>query len=148
MASPVTGAASALQITRTFPASPQKVFEAWTDPQQLGRWSAPTAEYDVSAQVDLRVGGRYRIQMTHSSGAVHTALGEYREVQPPNKLVYTWGWEDGSVSDTLVTVEFRDRDGATELTLTHERFPDAEWRDKHNQGWSGCIARLESLLAE
>jgi uncharacterized protein YndB with AHSA1/START domain len=112
----------------------------------LIQWSAPGDDFKTAADVDLRVGGKYRIQMNHPSGSIHTAVGEYHEVTPPERLVYTWAWEDGFVEDTLVTVEFLDRGGATEVILTHERFPNAEARDKHNQGWTGCLGRLEKLL--
>ena len=71
-----------------------------------------------------------------------------RKSGEPDKLVYTWSWEDGSVTGTLVTVEFRDLGSATELVLTHERFPTTEWRDKHGEGWTGCLGRLEGHLAE
>jgi len=79
--------------------------------------------------------------------AIHTVFGEYREVSEPKKLVYTWSWEDGSMSGSLVTVEFGDLGSATELLLTHECFPSTEWRDKHGQGWSGCLGRLQGYLA-
>jgi uncharacterized protein YndB with AHSA1/START domain len=112
----------------------------------MKQWCAPSEEYETQAEIDLRVGGKYRIQMTHSSGSVHTAIGEYREVEAPAKLVYTWSWEDGTVVDTLVTVEFHEQGEATEVVLTHDFFPNAEWRDKHNQGWTGCFGRLEKVF--
>ena len=65
----------------------------------------------------------------------------------PSKLVYTWSWEDGMVDDTLVTVEFNDLGSATEITLTHDLFPGADLRDKHSEGWTGCLGRLEKRLA-
>ena len=136
-----------LQLRRTFQAPREKVFRAWTDPDQMKHWCAPSADYETDAEVDLRVGGKYRIQMKHKDGATHTAVGEYREVTEPEKLVYTWSWEDGSMSGSLVTVEFRDLGPATELVLTHECFPTTESRDKHSQGWSGCLGRLEAHLA-
>jgi uncharacterized protein YndB with AHSA1/START domain len=146
MATPSISPTTSLQLKRTFQAERQRVFQAWTDPQQMRDWSAPTGDYEVTAAVDLRVGGKYRIQMKHKNGNVSVAHGEYREVQPPERLVYTWSWEDGKAVDTLVTVEFRDLGGATEVVLTHERFASAEWRDKHSEGWSGCLLRLESLF--
>jgi len=137
-----------LRLRRTFQAPREKVFRAWTDPDQMKHWCAPSADYETAAEVDLRVGGKYRIQMMHKNGASHTAFGEYQEVIEPEKLVYTWSWEDGSVSGSLVTVEFRDLGSATELLLMHERFPTTEWRDKHSQGWTGCLGRIEGHLAE
>jgi uncharacterized protein YndB with AHSA1/START domain len=143
-----TSADTSLRISRTYNAPREKVFAAWTEPQHLNRWFAPTDEFEVSADVDLRTGGKYRIEMKHSSGHVHTAIGEYREITPPERLIYTWGWlEDEIIRGTLVTIEFRDLGASTEVVLTHELFPDAEWRDKHNQGWTGCMARLDKVLA-
>ena len=137
---------TALEIKRTFQAPREKVFEAWTDAEKLNRWFAPSDDYEVSAECDPRPGGNYHIQMTHKEGNVHAVVGEYREVIPPEKLVFTWSWEDGSVQGSLVAVDFRDVGGATEVTLTHNGFPSAEWRDKHNQGWAGCLSRLEAVF--
>jgi glutathione S-transferase len=129
-------------------ADPAKVFEAWTDPKQLNLWSAPEP-MEVEAEVDLRVGGRYRILMKGSDGGVFTAVGEYREIDPPHRISYTWKWEEegNDYYDTLVTVEFLDRDGATEVVLVHELFPDAEIAGKHTEGWTSCLNRLEGLYA-
>ncbi len=147
MATASTSPTPSLQLKRTFKAPRQRVFQAWTKPEHLNRWSAPSDDFEVTAETDLRVGGKYRIQMKHVSGNVHVAVGEYLEIRPPEKLVYTWGWEDGSVTDTLVTIEFRDLGKETEVVLTQERFPNTDWRDKHNEGWTGCLVRLEKLLA-
>ena len=148
MASPSPGLENSLRITRLFQAAPEKVFEAWTRPEQMSRWCAPSEEYSTRAEVDLRIGGQYRIEMTHASGSVHTAVGEYREIAPPERLVYTWSWEDGAVKDSLITIELRELNGGTEMTLVHERFADAEQAGKHEQGWTGCLNRLETALAE
>ncbi|OGF17089.1 MAG: hypothetical protein A2W00_00970 [Candidatus Eisenbacteria bacterium RBG_16_71_46] len=133
-----------LRIERTIAAPREKVFEAWTEAESLKRWFAPSDEYRIPvAQVDLRAGGRYRIEMHHSSGKVHTVVGEYREIVAPSRLVFSWRWEDDPASpETLVTVEFHARGDATELELTHERFPNAEARENHAKGWNGCLDRL------
>jgi len=72
--------------------------------------------------------------------------GTYVEVQPPSRLVYTWQWGHRE-DETLVTVEFNDRDGGTELVLTHERFRDEPDVTLHGEGWDGCFTRLGELLA-
>lgn len=146
MAAPSPITPTQLQITRTFAAPREKVFRAWTDPEIMKQWFAPSDEYEVEAELELTVGGKYRVKMKHSKG-VHIVGGEYREIKPPERLVFTWGWEDGSVTETLVTVEFREIEAGTELVLTHERFTDASWRDKHQQGWTGCLGRLEKRMA-
>ncbi len=148
MATPSISPDKALEIRRIFQAPREKVFRAWTEAEELNRWFGPTDEHTAKAEVDLRVGGKYRFELRHSSGAVHTAFGEYREILPPEKLVFTWSWEDGSVENTLVTIDFLDTGSGTEIVLTHELFPSAEWRDKHNEGWSGCIGQLEKLLRD
>lgn len=139
---------TSLRLTRLIQADPAAVFEAWTDPKQLNLWSAPEP-MDVEAEVDLRVGGRYRLLMKGSDGGVFTAVGEYREIDRPNRLSYTWKWEEAGNDhyDTLVTVEFHDRNGATEVVLTHELFPDAEIAGKHDEGWTSCLTRLEGVFA-
>lgn len=145
-----------LQITRTFNAPRDKVFKAWTEPTVLKRWFAPSDDYSTPiAEVNLRVGGRYRIQMKAPDGSVHTVGGVYREIKAPQKLMFTWAWEEEiscagtgpeAQRETLVTVEFHDRGGTTELVLTHEYLPDAAARDKHGEGWTGCLNRLAKIV--
>jgi uncharacterized protein YndB with AHSA1/START domain len=137
---------TSLVISRTYPASVERVFKAWTDANQLGQWFAPTDDYTTKANVDLRVGHEYRIAITHKGGNVHTILGTYRLIEPPRKLVYTWRWENGPASDTLVTVDFAPEGEATKVTITHEQFTNSEDRDKHNEGWNGCLNRLQRTL--
>ena len=137
---------SSLLISRTYPASVERVFKAWTDANQLGQWFAPTDDYTTRASVDLQVGHEYRIAITHKGGNVHTILGTYRLIDPPRKLVYTWRWEGGPMADTLVTVDFAPDGEATKVTITHEQFMNTEDRDKHNEGWNGCLNRLQRTL--
>jgi uncharacterized protein YndB with AHSA1/START domain len=137
---------TSLVISRTYPASVERVFNAWTDANQLGQWFAPTDDYTTKANVDLQVGHEYRIAITHKGGNVHTILGTYRLIEPPRKLVYTWRWEGGPASDTLVTVDFNPDGEATKVTITHEKFVSTEDRDKHNEGWNGCLNRLQRTL--
>ena len=137
---------SSLLISRTYPASVERVFKAWTDANQLGQWFAPTDDYTTQASVDLEVGHEYRIAITHKGGNVHTILGTYRLIDPPRKLVYTWRWEGGPTADTLVTVDFAPDGNATKVTITHEQFTNTEDRDKHNEGWNGCLNRLQRTL--
>ena len=138
---------TSLRLTRTIQANRERVFEAWTDPKQLDMWSAPEG-MDVEAEVDLRIGGRYRIRMKGSDGTIFNAIGEYREIDRPNRLSYTWGWEEPGNDhyETLVTVEFHERGSATEVVLIHERFPDAELAGKHTDGWTSCLNRLEGVF--
>ena len=139
---------SSLTITRTIKASADKVFDAWTQPEQIKRWAAPEGVEVQEAQVDLTVGGRYHIRMLSDEGE-HNAVGVYREVTRPTRLVYTWSWEekDHDVGETLVTVEFNAQGDNTEVVVVHEGFPAAEARDGHEQGWNGCLDGFEQLFA-
>ena len=137
-----------LSLVRTIKASPEKVFAAWTEPKTLKKWMSPTEQMEVAvAETDLRVGGRYRIVMREPDGKEHKIAGVYKEIENPKKIAFTWGWEGSPEAETLVTVELRKKGAATELTLTHFKFADDKTRDMHNQGWVGCIGRLENLFA-
>ena len=134
-----------LQLERVFAHAPEKVFDAWTQAGALARWFAPTDDYtSIVHTLELTPGGRYRIEMKPKSGPSHTVLGRYVEVLRPERLVFTWAWEDGfQPGETLVTVEFKRQGAGTLMTLIHERFIDDDQREKHNQGWLGCLGRLE-----
>jgi uncharacterized protein YndB with AHSA1/START domain len=138
-----------LRVRRRFPAPRDRVFRAWTDPEALRRWWLPRPGVSVpQLELDVREGGRYRIAMKNEKGAVFHLSGTYREVRPPEKLVYTWRWErpDMDIGETVVTVEFRDLGTATEVVLTHDLFPSAAARDEHARGWSGVLEQLERTL--
>jgi uncharacterized protein YndB with AHSA1/START domain len=139
---------TSLRLSRVIQGDPETVFRAWTEPEQLKHWSCPEGLTVGEAQVELRVGGTYRLRMRGPEGQIHTAVGTYREITRPQRLVYTWQWEeeDHAVSETLVTVEFNDLDGSTEVVLTHELFPNAEATSAHEEGWTSCLNRLESLF--
>ena len=139
-----------LQIRRTFQAHRDRAFRAWTDPEELKIWWGDGDGFSGAiAEVDLRPGGSYRLGMRPPEGdAVYVCSGTYREVRAPEKLVYTWAWELPTPFDgeTLVTVEFIDRDGATEVVLTHELFSSQEARDEHEKGWNGVLDQLAKAL--
>jgi glutathione S-transferase len=140
---------NAVQLTRQIRAKPERVFRAFTDANDLKKWFAPQGFTVPAAEVDLRVGGAYRISMRAPDGSVHIAIGSYREITPPRRLVYTWRWEggmEGDETETLITVEFRERDQGTEVTFVHEGFRDETARDKHNEGWTSIFERLPDVL--
>jgi len=121
-----------VRVSRTFRASRHRVYRAWTDPELLMRWFIePDSEMHVR-KLDLRVGGRYL------------------EVKPPEKLVYTWRWEEdpslGGPGDTVVTVEFREKGNQTELTVTQEGFTSPLAKKEHDAGWIGCLDRLGAIV--
>ena len=136
----------ALEIRRTIKAPRERVFQAWTQAEELKRWSAPAPANIAVAEVDLRVGGRYRITMRKPDGTEVRVGGVYRTIEPPKRLVYTWRWENAPEgSESLVTVEFREQGKATEVVLRHEGLTSMDDRQKHEHGWVGCLDNLEAL---
>ena len=143
-----------LQLTRVFDAPRELVFKAWTEANQFRQWFGAAACDGASLQgvkVDARVGGKYRLQVRRPDGEYFTTAGTYREVNPPERLVFTWAFEkDGSGDEfgeveppeMLVTVELKALGQRTELTLTHEKFASVESRDRHEQGWTRCLESL------
>jgi uncharacterized protein YndB with AHSA1/START domain len=135
-----------LTITRRLPASPERCFHAWTDPEALKRWFGPGEIEVLRAETDPRVGGRYRILARSPSGEEHDVSGVFREVVPNRKLVFTWAWRSTPERQSLVTVEFIPEGTATALTLTHEQFADEGARDRHRHGWSACLDKLTAFV--
>ena len=150
--SPLTmpiSAETTLILKRTIAAPRVKVFDAWTNPALLTQWFFPTDEHvSPLVEVDLRVGGKYRMVMKHvSKGIVHVATGFYREIHPPSRLVFSWSWEgEQPPAETLVTVELHDLGASTEVVLKHESFQTKESRDQHEMGWTGKLGHLITLL--
>ncbi len=140
-----------LQLKRRFAAPREKVFRAWTDPEALKQWFGPVGYKADVLEMDLRAGGRYRIgfrQNAESETESHVS-GEFLDVVPPERLRYTWVWEEQEgFPDTVVSVEFLDRGEETEVRLTHERFPTVEECDRHREGWTSTLGKLTQLLGE
>ena len=130
-----------LQVRRVFQASPDRLFKAWTTPEELRRWHAPGPLTVALAEIDLRVGGRYRINMRTPEGVDHRVSGVYRIVDPPRKLVYTWQFE-GDPIQTEVTLDFVPVGAGTELVLTHRGFHTDQACGNHEKGWLGIFAKL------
>lgn len=148
MAKEQAAPAATLTLKRTFAAPRERVFRAWTDPKELARWFHPTPDHStIVPELEFKVGGRYRLEIHHKGGNVHRLTGTYREIKPPEKVVFTWRWEQDPTShESLVTVEFLDLGKSTEIALTHEQLPNVEERDKHSQGWNGCFEQLAKYL--
>ncbi len=144
---------NAVRVTQRIHASPERLFDAWTTPDELAAWwrmDEPGWAF-AGATVDLRVGGAYRLGMTSPDGKAHVAVGVYREVQRPTRLAFTWDWEDpeSRVGDTLVTVDFKKVSAdTTEVVLTHERFPDAARATGHERGWTQLLTLLDRATRE
>lgn len=140
---------TSLEITRFINALPARVYAAWTDPAQLSEWFAPEGVRTRSIAADVRVGGKYRWDLITQEGEDWAAFGEYRELVPGKKIMFTWQWDDDQAwknQISVVTVELFDRRGGTELRLRHEQLPSVESCDRHNEGWNTLLNRLEEFL--
>ena len=126
-----------LEIKRQINASRDRVYAAWTDPAQLKKWFGPENVKTRNLIADARVGGQFRWDLTDQEGKEITISGGYRELEPGKKIVFTWRLEedeDWKNHSSIVTVEFFDRQGGTEIPLTHENLPNEASRDDHTQG--------------
>lgn len=131
-----------VEVSKRVPAPRNMVFQAWTQPGMLQRWFAPGPLTVPEADVDAKVGGRYRIAMQNPDGEKYVCIGSYKEVTPDTKLVFTWAWEGAPGPETTVTVELEDDGEGTLVKLTHVGFPSEEEAKKHEEGWVGCLEKL------
>ena len=137
-----------LTIVRRIKASPAKVYAAWTRPELMARWWGPDGGPVLSAEADPRVGGRFRVVFQTLDGLTHECRGEYREVIPERKLVFTWEWASKPEYGSLVTVDLCSIAGGAELVFTHAQFDHESTRDDHRRGWNGAFDKLGALLAQ
>ena len=145
-----------LTITRVLDAPRDLVFRVWTRPEHLVRWWGPTGFTLPQCKMDLRPGGAFHYVMrsgeegcagTHAPNTEHRLRGVFREIKPPERLVFTWAWHTMKERESQVTITIkRDGDGSI-LTLLHEKFFDEAARDGHNRGWTGSLDKLEKLFA-
>ena len=140
-----------VRVTQTIRASRARVFRAWTDPELLMRWFIPPDDQMRVVELDLRAGGRYRLEGTVRARP-WSVWGTYKEVAPPSRLVFTWTWENDAAlgeplgKDTVVTVDFRERGAETEVVVTHERLVTEKARAEHQAGWVECLDRIAGIV--
>jgi uncharacterized protein YndB with AHSA1/START domain len=139
----------AFRLRRLFQAPRKAVFDAWTNAEVLRQWWCPEGWEMMEIQMDLRVNGSFRIGMCRLTGGVPVYVrGIFREVRPPDRLVYTWKWENAfeQMPETQVIVEFRELGSATELLLTHENLPEIPICLLHRNGWAAALDRIERVF--
>jgi uncharacterized protein YndB with AHSA1/START domain len=129
-----------LVTRRTIQATPTRLFDAWTEPEQLRAWWGPRPITCSGAEVDLRVGGKYRIQNLMPDGGTIVIEGDFQLIDRPNRLTYTW--RVGDETPSKVTVRFEARGEATEVIVIHEQIPNEQIRQSHEGGWIGCLDGL------
>lgn len=136
-----------LVVRRTIRASAERIFAAWTQPEQLCAWWGPRPVTCASAEVDLRIGGRYRIVNALADGTTLPIEGVFESIEPPFRLVYTWRLGPEPAESSRVTVRFEPRGDATEVIVVHEQISSVAVRDSHEHGWRGCLDGLERHCA-
>ena len=138
-----------LRMTRTLPAPRPRVFEALTEPEDLGRWWGPEGFTTPGIELDLREGGSYRFGMQPPDGELFHLTGEFQEVDPPRQLSYTFRWEPPDTDDreTLVTLTLQDSAPKTEIQLTQEGFATEGRYELHHDGWTDSFDRLTEMMA-
>ncbi len=148
MNSAVASEVYTLKMTRTFKASREAVFDAWTNAEAISQWLAPDPTMTITVdELDLKQGGRYQVQMQEQDGDTFIVTGEYVTINRPDQLVFSWQWIHGDDrAIMLVTLDFIEVDSGTEMRMTHEKLPSEESRDHHDQGWQGCFNRLEQVV--
>ena len=137
-----------LRIERSFPASAEEVFDAWTSPEVMRRWLHCGPDWDTPvAEVDLRVGGAARIVMRRPDGREAGARGQYTVIDRPHRLVMTWTFDEVPDNQQLIELTFEEAAGTTTVVLTNRDIVDDERRESQDEGWRGSLDQLEWLLA-
>jgi len=142
---------TSLQVNRFIHAEIEQVFAAFTLPEILVDWFGPDFCFPMDADVDLRPGGAFRVEMETDDLGPTEIVGTYQEVVPNTRLVFTWAWKDNALmgtGETLVTVDLIDIEGGTEVRIHHSGFPNLDERDIHTQGWNSALDNLEVLFVE
>lgn len=138
---------TSVQVKRLLPADVGRVFEAWRSAEAMSRWFVVEPSWRAEATNDFRVSGKYRVEMRRGDGTVFVAWGEYLEIDPPRRLVFTWNSAMPAVQRSRVTIELASVGWSTELTLIHELLPDTDEGRAHAIGWEGSLANLERYVA-
>ena len=135
-----------LRMERIIAATPERLFALWTEPEELIKWWGPEGYTTPKHTMDVRPGGRWRTTMRSPDGKDHTVSGIYRTLDPPRRLVFTWGWDDDAGlrgHETEITVTFEPTTGGTRMVLLQQGFADADSRGRHEHGWGSSFVCLE-----
>jgi len=142
---------TALHITRVFNAPLERVYQVWTNIEHAKEWWRPEGCETLEMTVDARAGGKYVWRLRTPDGSEMRAFGEYREVHPRERLVYTWVWADDpdwENHESVVTVVFIAKDAnTTEVRLSHENLPSRESRENHDGGWNSALDRFTRMVS-
>ena len=137
-----------VRIERTFAASAEDVFDAWTSPEVMRRWFHVAPDWDTpEAEVDLRVGGKVRVVMRKPDGTEFEAHGEYTLIDRPRRLAMTWTFEDDRSNEQLIELSFSESEGSTTVLMVNSGISTDERRQAQDWGWNGCLDELERVVA-
>jgi uncharacterized protein YndB with AHSA1/START domain len=142
-------AVAALVLRRTYPVPRERVFAAWTNPDIAARFLGPGDVKATNVHMDVKVGGTFSITMERPGNEPFIARGTYLEVNAPKRLVMTWRWVEDDPADeheSLLSLDFNERDGETEFVLTHEKLASAESLERHEEGWTAIVDELATVL--
>ena len=143
----MTSQAYELRIERTYQASAEEVFDAWTSPEVMRRWFHAFEDWSTPlAEVDLRVGGKVRVVMRRPDGEDRSMGGEYRVIDRPNRLVMTWTFDDFPENEQLIELTFTESEGSTTVVMVNSGIATDARRESQDMGWSGCLDALQRLL--
>jgi uncharacterized protein YndB with AHSA1/START domain len=138
-----------VRIERTFAASAEDVFDAWTSTEVMRRWFHCAPDWDTPvAEVDLRVGGKVRVVMRRPDGTQAGARGEYTLIDRPHRLVMTWTFDDDPSNEQLIELSFSEAESSTTVLMVNSGISTARRCDGQDWGWRGCLDQLERTLAD
>ena len=138
--------APSLTLVKRMKAAPPRVWDAWTKPEMMMLWFGPHHTRVEHAEADVRIGGRFRVVLREDNGERHEATGLYSEIEAERRLVFSWNWVSTPERVSRVTVVLRPIAEGSEVTLTHDRFADADTATRHRRGWTESLERLVALL--
>ncbi len=137
-----------VRIERTFAASAEDVFDAWTSPEVMRRWLHPSPDWDTpEAEVELRLGGKVRGVRRRPDGTEIEAQGEDTLIDRPHRLLISWTFGDDPSNEQLIELSFSESEGSTTVLLVNSAISTDERRDAQDWGWHGCLDELERVLA-
>ena len=138
---------TSLTLVRHIAARPEVVFDAITTPDGIAHWWGPDSGPVLLAEIDLRVGGRFKVRFRMLDGTEHESSGEFLELVRPVRLAMSWRWLGRErKGESRVEIALRTIDDGTELIFTHALLPSEQARQEHKEGWSGALDKLESYL--
>jgi uncharacterized protein YndB with AHSA1/START domain len=141
---------TSLTLVRRIRARPSIVFDALITAEGVRQWWGPDSGPVLLAEIDARVGGRFKVRFRILDESEHECSGEYLEIARPERVTMTWRWTGGmeDPGESRVEIVLRPIAEGTELTFTHSRLHDEESARSHEGGWSGALDKLEAVFAE